>query len=147
MNKKGFTLVELMAVIAILAIIIVIASRSFAGVTDSSNKKMLEIKIDSLKKAAALYGDDNTNIFLVNKCSEYVDFKDYNYCTVITVKDLINTEKVYFETNETDGEGNATVINPVTGESMLNDGIIIYRNNNRVYAHMVKEEEYKELTE
>ena len=145
MNKKGFTLVELMGVIAILAIIIVIAARSFYGVRETSNKKMLETKIESLRKAAALYGAENTNIFLVNNCTNYEDFKSYTYCHIITVEDLINTEKVYFETSETDSDGNATVINNVTEESMLNDGIIIYRNNNRVYAHMVKEEEYKEL--
>ena len=145
MNKKGFTLVELMGVIAILAIIIVIASRSFMGVRANSNKKMLETKIESLRKAASLYGAENTNIFLVNNCGEFEDFKDYTYCRVITVEDLINTEKEYFETSETDSEGNKTVINNVTEESMLDDGIIIYRNNNRVYAHMVKDEEYQEL--
>lgn len=55
MNKKGFTLVELLAVIIILGTILVIAVPRFTGVADTSRKKTLEISAKSfsseLKKA------------------------------------------------------------------------------------------------
>ena len=63
MNKKGFTLVELLAVIIILGTILVIAVPRFTGVADASRKKTLEISAKSfsseLKKA---YVQDNFEI-------------------------------------------------------------------------------------
>ena len=65
MNKNGFTLVELLAVIALMAIIIVLAVPATGAVKDKLNEYMLEKKIKLIEKGAILYGEDfiedNTN--------------------------------------------------------------------------------------
>ncbi len=51
-NKKGFTLVELLAVIVILAVIIVIASSSVGGLMTEARKNALAIEGNELVNAA-----------------------------------------------------------------------------------------------
>ena len=66
-NRKGFTLVELMAVIVILAVIIAIAVPTFGNVQKSIEKKNYENQISLIETAAAKYFEDN------NITSMYVD--------------------------------------------------------------------------
>lgn len=57
-NKKGFTLVELLAVITIMAIIGVIAVISIDGMMDEANKTECESIVKSLKSAAKDFVSD-----------------------------------------------------------------------------------------
>ena len=66
-NKKGFTLVELLAVIVILAIILVIAIPQIAKVIDDG-------KINSLKDSAMLIAKNAEREYLVQKTTN----KDFN---------------------------------------------------------------------
>ena len=59
LNNKGFTLVELMGVIAIMAIIIGIAVPSYIGITKSNNEHMYENKITEIKIKAEEYANAN----------------------------------------------------------------------------------------
>lgn len=127
--KKGFTLIEMLAVIVILSIVIGMAMFSSNRVKDNSLKKLLETKISDLESAAIMYGQENPN-----ELSESCTISEVNYgaCKTITVKDLLDGS--YYKSTETDSDGNITLINNVTKESMLNDELTIYRKNNRVYA-------------
>ena len=58
MNKKGFTLVELMAVIVVLGIIITIAVVNVIGQSKKTRNQMYETKVTMIEKAAELYGQD-----------------------------------------------------------------------------------------
>ena len=60
-NKKGFTLVELMAVIVVLAIVIAIAVPTYGKIKRSIDKKNYENKVSLIKVAAAKFAED-TNI-------------------------------------------------------------------------------------
>ena len=60
-NKKGFTLVELMAVIVILAIIIAIAVPTYGKIKRSIDRKNYENKVSLIQVAAAKFAED-TNI-------------------------------------------------------------------------------------
>ena len=62
MNKKGFTLVELLAVIAILAILVIIA----------------------LPNVLKMYNTSKKNIFLVEVKDENKEIKSFTYSDVIT---------------------------------------------------------------
>lgn len=57
-NKKGFTLVELLSVIVVLAIIIAIAVPAYGRVSNSINQKQYQNKLELIKVAALKYADD-----------------------------------------------------------------------------------------
>lgn len=59
MNKKGFTIVELLAVIVIIGIIALIGTVSINAVKDNINKNMEVTKIKFVLEAAKTYGQDN----------------------------------------------------------------------------------------
>lgn len=127
--KKGFTLIEMLAVIVILSIVIGMAMFSSSRVKDNSLKKLLETKISDLESAAIMYGQENQGE-LNESCT--ISEVEYSACKDITVKELIDGS--YYKSTETDSNGNVTLINNVTHESMLNDKLTIYRKNNRIYA-------------
>ncbi len=58
MNKKGFTLIEIIAVIALLGIIIVIAVPAIASMRQTALKKEVETQINSIESAAVYYSQD-----------------------------------------------------------------------------------------
>ena len=59
MKRKGFTMVELLAVIAILAIIMLIAVPIFGGIADQTNQSVYESKIANVKAAAEAYAEES----------------------------------------------------------------------------------------
>ncbi len=60
-NKKGFTLVELLAVIVLLGLIVGISFPMITGIITNSKARTTEISISSIKKSAALYVKENAN--------------------------------------------------------------------------------------
>ena len=61
MNKKGFTLVELLAVIIILSLLTVLASASVTKVVTNSKSELYDTQIELIKAAAQTWGADNLN--------------------------------------------------------------------------------------
>ena len=61
MNKKGFTLMELLAVIIILAIVSVSATISFGNIDTTTSTKELQNRYIEIQRAASLYVDLNDN--------------------------------------------------------------------------------------
>ena len=56
MNKKGFTLTELLVVIALISIIVLIAVPSVVSISKRINKRVYNAKIQEIVTAAELYG-------------------------------------------------------------------------------------------
>ena len=56
-NKKGFTLMELLAVIVIVTVVSVSATISFSSIDDSTKERELENKYSEMQRAAGLYLD------------------------------------------------------------------------------------------
>lgn len=100
MKKKGFTLVELLAVIMILGVIMVIAVPSYMSVTKFINKNIFESKVASIKTQATKYAlehghyafnvkdlIDDGYLSSDNETGEYYD--NYNdrsmVCDVVTI--------------------------------------------------------------
>ena len=139
MNNKGFTLVELLGVIVVLAIVISVAFFSVNKIREDELKRIVEVKIGQIEQAAILYAQDNPSI-LTESC--VVDDVYYdNYCKVLTVRELINVGGNYFEsgTLTQDESGNyEDLINDWTGKSMLDDTVQVYRKNNRIYSVMLE---------
>ena len=51
-NKKGFTLVELMVVVAILGVLVAIAVPAYNGITTTANKKVCAANLKLIEQAA-----------------------------------------------------------------------------------------------
>ena len=57
-KNKGFTMVELLAVIALLAIVMLIAIPTFGNIQDRTNQSIYESKIARVKAAAESYSEE-----------------------------------------------------------------------------------------
>ena len=109
MNKKGFTLTELLATIAIIAVVSLIGTASIAGIKNKIDENMFDSKVQLALGAARNWGQDNkTSLPTTKKIND-----------LITLKYLEN-EGTSFTTNE--------------GKDAKNTVIKIYLKNNRVYA-------------
>lgn len=118
MNKKGFTLVELLAVIIILSLLALIASTSVTKVVRDSKTDLYNTQIELIKAAAEAWGADNL-----------YKLPEANTCKFMTLYDL----KSY-------GLIDPDITNPKTGELFSDDMIIKitgelnkYGNTNVVY--------------
>lgn len=120
MNKKGFTLVELLAVIVILAIIITIAVPSTIAVSNKIKKKMYNTKVDMIMDAAKMYGQDN---------SSKVNSDEDSCNTLVKVSDLLPGGYV-----KKDDVDNGKVLSPIDNSSMNDLQLCLYKKNNRIYA-------------
>lgn len=94
MKKDGFTLVELMAVIAIIAVLSVIIIPSLVTVNKNINSRLYNQKVDNIESAAELYASNNPDIF---------NGADRVY---VTVYQLI--EANYLEIDTKNGKGSCT---------------------------------------
>ena len=105
-NKKGFTLVELLAVIVILGVLTAIAVPSVLGISKKIKSNMYDSKIKTIEVAAELWADDNKS-----SCINDID--------KLTIKTLI--DKNYLKADDNSGNFN----NPTDGNSLkektLND--------------------------
>ncbi len=138
MKKNGFTLVELLAVIIILTLVITIAFVSVTRVREESLKRVVETKVEQIEQAAILYGQENPNV-IKTSCTNHektvVEATNYtpSFCITVTAGVLIDNN--FFESSYLDEvNGKTDLINDVTGKSMREDTVIIYRRNNRIYS-------------
>ncbi len=113
-NNKGFTLVELLAVIALIAILAVVGIATYRGINESSKNKTLEAKKTQIKAAAEKWARENN---ITNR-------------TTISVNTLV--VEGYITADEVNPSGLATIKNPVTGKNMICNVIEISFENGAV---------------
>ena len=77
MNKKGFTLVELLAVIVILSLLALLASTSVSKIIKYSRSDLYDTQINLIKKAAEAWGADNLD-----------ELPEAGSCKILLLKDL-----------------------------------------------------------
>lgn len=150
MNKKGFTLVELMAVIVLISIIALVGVTSITGVRKQMDKKLFEEKLNSAISSAEKWGEDNKDMLDTTKTigqliangyyesEEAVNPKLYNYkCDGEDNKDPIG----YL-----DGELCKNIVTNNVDSLIVNEiSIKIFTKNNRVYACIKKNTNNKNL--
>lgn len=138
MENKGFTLVELLVVLVIMAIISAIG---FAGVTvvqKNIKKNLWEAKIELILSGAKNYGEDNKNkLKETNICN--VNGEEKEYCITKTVQFLLDNN--YIKTDEEDNDGKAIITNDTLDEDdsnyiVNNKEVKIYLEDNTIYATM-----------
>ncbi len=122
MNKNGVTLVELLAVIAIIGILAIMVTPGFIALRNSVLQDSLENKISQIENAAKDYGYDHINDLKIPE-SDYNGEKTIsNSCELVMVKTLISggyiSEKNAYNQKGEDVEYENQIVNPVTGENM-----------------------------
>lgn len=149
MNKKGFTLVELMAVIVLISVVALIGVSSVIGVRKQMNRKLFEDKMSSAISSAEKWGEDNKDSLdttltigdlIVNnyyESEEAVDPKLYNY-TCSNDK----SSKLGYK----DGELCKNVVTNNADNLVVNElSIKVFIKNKRVYACIEKTDNNKAL--
>ena len=126
MNNKGFTLVELLAVLVVLAILIAIAVPSTISISNKLKGNMYCSKIDSIETAAKLYGEDRKDSFN--------ETYDGNPSQTIAVGRLIETGDLKKENTTA-----PYILDPRDNASMDDLQITVYVKYNRIYVHFPEE--------
>lgn len=109
MNNKGFTLVELLAVIVILSLIALLASTSVTKVLKESKDELSGIQLGEIKEAAETWSMDNLNKLPGN-----------GECAYITVEDL--KEYGVLDTNINNPKNNKQISNDLKIKITSNTG-------------------------
>ena len=104
--KKGFTLVELMAVLVLIVLISTIGYAGITAVQNNIDKNLWEGKVKAIETGAADYGEDNKNR-LNGTCN--IDGVNKSNCLTRTVQFLIDNS--YVDTDEVDSSDNKVIIN------------------------------------
>ena len=123
LNKRGFTLMELLAVVVILAIIFAVAIPSISSSIERSKTKQLNSKIEVIKAAGELFLSDRRNLTDVSLITLYCN----QYVTKDDIKNPFNEKDslcghVYLENGEykwgdtSSTKDNCVFINGVTEE-------------------------------
>lgn len=133
-NNKGFTLVELLAVIVILAILITIASTSTIGISNKIKKDMYCKKIDAIETAAKLYGESRKDSFSTEPGYTYGNSDSTETLQnlpseTIRVKDLIESGDL-----KKDNNSEPFIVDPRNNEGMDDLSLIVYVKYNRIYV-------------
>ncbi len=101
MNKRGFTLTELLAVIVIISILSIGAISGYTTMSKNSRKRSYESKVSEIENAALKYAKENN----------------------ITTSSTISVNKLvvqgYLQPDEATDQGLASVINPQNNENMI----------------------------
>ena len=138
MENKGFTLVELLVVLVIMAIISAIGFAGVSAVQKNIKKNLWEAKIELILSGAKNYGEDNKNkLKETNICN--VNGEEKEYCITKTVQFLLDNN--YIKTDEEDNDGKAIITNDTLDEDdtnyiVNNKEVKIYLEDNTIYATM-----------
>ena len=146
MNKKGFTIVELIAVLTLMGIIITIAGVNVFKFRDRANIKALNTKIDNILTASELYVEKNSND-IVYKCENGVSSCICDEFSIVSANEkyncMLKVQKlldlgVYRENNK--NSDSCIISNPTDETACLenkNISVEIFLNNNTAYAEML----------
>ena len=140
MNKKGFTLVELLATFAVLGIVITITIVSMGDIFKNTKAKTEDAFVDTIEDAIEMYlSSDAKNLNFSNVCTKKLNksFGDRNvYSKTITFNNIINSSYKPIKEDE--------FINPADENAICNKNavITIYRDEDYVYYYSVNKSSF-----
>lgn len=120
MNKKGFTMVEVLAAIALMAILAILVTPSIIRVRNDVLERTYESRLELIKNAALNWGGDNLEQIPVDVQSDYIGGSSCDYGTTITVGQLI--DQGYLAGSDDD---NKVMRNPISGENLNNKSMCV----------------------
>lgn len=148
MNKKGFTLVELLAVIVIIGVLLSVVVPNVLNSSENVKKKLLKTKLETIESQAEVYASDNFRSII--KQSEVGEnglfYCGQPYITVNTEYGCVSLQElVTLHYLDVDTEG-GIVTNPLTGDPLSDPknpdkGLKLYfyasANKKRVFAEII----------
>ena len=147
MNKRGFTLVELIATIAILGIVMSIAIFAANGGFSEAKNKTEDIFVKTLEDALNIYTDSDAKRLNFNTSSSvctiekrFGDSKVYKVTNSVTFNNVINSDYTPLTADE--------VVNPANEKVTCNLSapVTIYRDDDYVYYYFFDKASFTCLT-
>ena len=146
LDRKGFTLVEILAVIVIIAILSVAAVPAVLSISNKNKENMFCKKVQTIERSAQLYASDvfedvdedkliDDNI----KCYLYVDKLSPAYKKHCQVTDVVTLAEQGYVNYEQAGKNKFKneVLDPRNSSSILTSKVMIYTINKRVHAQYI----------
>lgn len=140
MNKKGFTLVELLATLVILGIVVSLTIVGMNINLNNTKKKTEEVFIGTIKDALKMYLDSDARTLEYNSSSTSVctidkalkdNVKVYKTSSVVTLDTIINSKYSPLL--------NEDLVNPNNEANCnINASVDIYRDEDYVYYYKMK---------
>lgn len=143
-QKNGFTLVELLGVVALIGILVGIAVPSVITISAKIKKNMYCSKLDLLESDAKLWGEDHygdlveinrvkgkdeeMSVYLQEVMRDSIDNKSR-----IKLKDLVSSGYTKKDKNADDDK---LILDPRNDASMDEEYLYVYIRNKRVYAYI-----------
>ena len=156
MNKKGFTLVELMAVIALLGILVVLVTPSLISLRNNVTNGSLKSKLQTIHSAAIDYAQDRLNLVPspINASYKLGD-KTYNVnCLQVKISTLIEegylavttayTNKDANEVNDEIETNTTKMYSPVDNKDLTEEFVCVRYDINDVNSRKLIAYVYKE---
>ena len=152
MRKTGFTLIEILAVIAIMGLLIIMITPCIMSIRRSVLQNSLETRISMIENAAKDYAHDHITELKSYVTSSYDGEKTENdNCIYRNVNFLINSgyissSNTYVVEDETTNQIKENqILDPVTGTSMNNRRVCIRFDTNdamtrQVITYLVEEQ-------
>lgn len=126
MNKRGFTLVELLAVLVILGLLVTIAVPAATSVSEKAKAKMLKTKTQLAMQGAILYFQDHKDAFSSGSDLTNCSTSDNVITCHVTFKKLADLSQLDYDVTDDNGVGH--VQNPVDKSYIDNAYIIVTYN-------------------
>ena len=149
MNKKGFTLVEILAVLVIIAVVSLIGTVSITGVKKKMEENLFKNKLGEIISSASKWGEDNKSELETTKTVGYLITSGY-----LETEEAINPIKYEHTCGSSKSDVNGYVEDGLCKNVITNNvdykvlnslEVKIYRSNNRVYSCIVVSDDNKEL--
>ena len=130
-RKKGFTLVELLAVIVLISLLLIITITSIQNVSRNSKSKLCRTKLSLIEDAVNLYLTNNPECFFNSAesnncyrqiCSKQSKDNNNNDTCITSVNNLV-------ELGIVEKDKDNIVINPLNKKDMRNYNVLISYNN------------------
>ena len=136
-NNKGFTLVELLAVIVVLSLVMIIAIPAISKNTRNAREAVLKTKVDLIINESVIWGEDNLNYFLTSNKGPLKSCTGEDIITCeITFNDLAAAGYIKY-----DNEEEKLITDPTKKKDSLNDEIILltYDKSTRKVSSILKD--------
>lgn len=150
-NKKGFTLVEILAVIVLISLIVIIAIPSVKSISAKSKRKLFDTKVKIAEEALNMWAEANSSCFeegsdgcgILDGCT--IDVNGNTKC-IVTFEKLASNGIIDYDLVEGD---NKYVIDPTINESMNKYiiDVVFDKNTKLVTSSFDESDENKKVAE
>lgn len=114
-KSKGFTLVELLAVIILLSILVIIIAKNFGGMVEKSKERSYQLLLLNIENASRSYANEHLILENISKINPEV---------IIYIEDLVN--EGYLELPLVDARVDKNISSQSSILIALEDGEITY---------------------